>query len=422
MNNNKKQKNLFLAIIVCFVASSFYIYDYILRVLPEALTHQLTQYFNLHAAKFGILASMFFWGYAPMQIPCGMLYDRFSPRKILTVAALLSALATVGFALTQSYALALFYRFSIGFTTSFAFVGALVVGASWFRGQYFAFYSGLVQFLGSLGAILGITPVVILAHHTTWRHTTLWIALLGVVLAILIGLIVRDPPDRKEQNVASTSLKEAYRKAFSHGQTWWVALYGFAIWAPITVFATSWGMSYYMQQHFNFSKVAAGNQISLIWWTIGLGGPVVGWLSKQLKTRRWPMLVCSFLGLISSLAVLFLPNKAPWLISLLLIGFGIGSSGLVLAFGLIVDLHPPEAVGALVGFTNMAVIFGGMTFLPAVGFIMQHLWNGTTLNGLYVYRYSDYQIALLVLPASFFIALITSFLVKETHCEKIHYY
>jgi len=285
MKGQNKPRHFLISIIVCAIASSFYIYDFILRVMPEAMAHSLMRDFHIGARGLGILASLFFWGYTPMQIPCGMFYDRFSARRILTFATLFSALAALGSSYTSNFALIAFYRFVIGFMTSFAFVGALVVGAKWFRGQYFALYTGLVQFLGCLGAIIGITPIAHLTELIGWRHTTFWIAIVGFLLALLIGIFVKDRPHHRTHKKNSIKLRHIYRESFSHVQTWWVALFGFAIWGPVTVFATTWGVSY-LHDALHLSKINASNHISIIWWTIAFGGPLIGWLSKYFRTRR----------------------------------------------------------------------------------------------------------------------------------------
>lgn len=419
MQKSLKPKSLLFPIIVCTIAAFFYLYDFVLRVLPQAMITPLMSNFGVHARGIGILASLFFWGYAPMQIPSGMLYDRFSPRKIMTTTIFLSALATLGFAVTQNFVLASFFRFVMGFMTAFAFVGALVVGAQWFRGQYFAFYTGLVQFLGCLGAILGITPVTLLMTRVGWRGATIWIAVIGFILALIVFLIVKDAPNRSaELHVYPAS---HYKKAFTHAQTWWVALYGFAIWAPITIFATTWGLGY-LENTYRVSMVIAGNFVSIIWLSIGISGPIVGWISKHFKSRRWPMWTCATIGFVSASLLVLSPALPRIALYLCLIGYGIGSSAQVLPFGLIVDIQPPQAIGAVVGFTNMAVIFSGLILLPAVGFIVQHAWSGQLVNGLPVYTHDDYSLALLMLPACFLLAFLTTFLIKETHCEKQHVY
>ena len=419
MTIKKSKTNLVIPVIICAVAASFYIYDFILRVMPEALTLELMRDFKIGAGGLGILSSMFFWGYDPMQIPCGLLFDRYSARKLLSINILLSALATIGFAFAHNIILASLYRFIMGATTAFSFVGALVVGARWFRGKQFAFYTGLVQFLGCVGAVIGIAPVSALSDHYGWRHASLLIACLGLLFTLLIALFVKDAPTQKKQS-NKKAIKKTVLTCFKNPQTWWIGLFGFSIWAPVTIFGSMWGSPFY-QLTSGLSKVQSGNLVSIIWITIGIAAPLLGWISNALKQRIWPMALCSSLGVVSTLGLLFLPFHYLTHL-LLLIGFGISASALVVGFGLIVDIQPPSAVGTIIGFTNMAVVLGGMLLLPAVGFIMNHYWNGLYAAGIPLYSKHAFQMALLVLPISFLLALISSSLIKETHCKPRHQY
>jgi len=374
MGSRDKPKSLLIPIITCIIASCFYIYDYILRVMPQAMAFQLMQDLKIDAGDLGVLSSLFFWGYAPMQIPCGMLFDRFSARKILTIGILLASLATLGFAHTSHFVLASFYRFIMGFTGSFAFVGALVVGANWFRGQHFALYTGLVQFLGCMGAIIGISPLAAITLRFGWQNATQGLAILGLILAAIMWLIVRDAPKVAIPETYSSSSPKTYHKAFHNPQTWYVALYGFAIWGPITIFANLWGVPF-LEEAYGFNKILASNHISTIWLTIAFGGLLVGWISKHFKTRRIPMFFCSIVGIPASIGILFLPHLPHYILNILLIAFGVSTSGLVIVFGLVADIQPPKSIGMVIGFTNMAVILGGLILLPAAGFIMRYLWD-----------------------------------------------
>jgi len=419
-----KKQTLLLPILICAVAASFYIYDYILRVMPQAMALQLMRDFHMHSSGLGVLASLFFWGYAPMQIPVGILFDKYSARKLLTLTFFLSSLATLGFALTESFTFAAATRFIMGVTTSFSFVGALVVGANWFRGQQFAFYTGLVQFLGCAGAIAGITPVVILTRDLGWRPASVWIALLGFVLTALMWIAVRDVPKKEIKRPRKrilTKQPSSYRIAFLNPQTWWVGLYGFAIWGPVTVLGALWGVPF-LHTVYNLTELDAGFHISIIWVTIAFGGPIVGWLSNHFKRRRLPMIICATIGAISSFTIIHRADLSPLELDLFLILFGIGASGLVLAFGLVVDLQPPQTVGAVIGFTNMAVITGGLILQPAVGFILKNQWAGKLIKNIPYYSHDAYELALLMMPVTFLVALFAACFIRETHCERLHRY
>lgn len=401
-------KTFLIAFLACSVAASFYIYDFVLRTLPQAMTQNLMDAFKIQAGRFGLLSSLFFWGYAPMQIPVGILFDRFNARLLLTFTVLFSSLATLGFAYTETYSLALIFRLIMGVTTSFAFVGALVVGMQWFKRNYFAMYTGLVQFLGCVGAIIGITPVSYFLNYYSWRTVSLWIAIIGCLLAVLTWFFVRDVPKSTSRYSWALHL-EHYRAALLNSQTWFVAIFGFAIWSPVTIFAVLWGMPY-LENIYHLSKVTAATQISIIWITIAFGGPLVGWTSKKIGKRRLPMILCSLTGLIASAILVYSEPLSSTFLIFLLILYGIGASGLVLAFGLVADIQSPKTIGAAIGFTNMAVILGGIIFQPTVGYIIQNVGP--------LYSHHSFRIGLTIIPLSFLLALVISFLITETNCMK----
>ncbi|MCH9769623.1 MAG: MFS transporter, partial [Gammaproteobacteria bacterium] len=196
----QKQK-LYLALmptIIGIVASTFYFYDFIIRVMPMAMTHQLMSSFHIDAGQLSIFFSSFFYGYALMQIPAGTLCDRIGARRLLTIGATICALATIGFSLTNNFTIAIIMRFTMGLTASIAYLGALWVGAHWLGSKRFAMYAGLVQVLGCMGAIIGSAPVAHLTRLYSWQHTALIIACIGAFIAGLNWLVIRDKPKQKK--------------------------------------------------------------------------------------------------------------------------------------------------------------------------------------------------------------------------------
>ncbi len=123
------------AFTMCVLAAVFYCYEYYLRVAPSVMGDELKLTFNLSEAAFGHLAACYYYAYTPMQIPVGMLLDRFGVRKILTIACLLCALGTYFFAATEIFSVAQISRFMIGFGSAFAYVGVLKISDVWLLKQ-----------------------------------------------------------------------------------------------------------------------------------------------------------------------------------------------------------------------------------------------------------------------------------------------
>lgn len=128
---NSSKPIYIIGLFICALASLFYVYDFILRIIPGTIFTFLTKYYNLDSASLGFLSSAFFLGYILMQLPCGLLYDRFGPRKVLSVAALVASVATYFFLATPYFSVATIARFFMGIGSACAYIGALVLVSRW---------------------------------------------------------------------------------------------------------------------------------------------------------------------------------------------------------------------------------------------------------------------------------------------------
>ncbi len=412
----------YLPFLVCGVGAFFYVYEFFLRVMPSAMTDELMRSFQIDAGGLGVLSAFFYYGYTPMQIPAGLLLDRYGPRVLLTLSMGVCAIGALAFGLTNSAIIASFARLFIGLVSAFAFVGALVLASRWFAPRYFALIVGLIQLMGCIGAIVGEAPVAVIVEHIGWRNTMFWSAAIGGVIAILFWLVIRDRPENSENihshpTAATNTEIQRLLKILKNPQTWSVGLYAFSCWAPISIFADLWGIPY-LKLFYNTSVTTAATGVAIVWIGIAVGSPLVGWWSNKIANRKLPLLICAIFGLISSLFILYIPHL-PWsfmYVALFLFGFAASSQSVT--FGVVQDNNPLSVAGTAVGFNNMAVILGGVLFQPLVGFVLNARWDGTIINGLHFYSLADYRMALILLPLCSLIGIFSSlFIIHETHCK-----
>ena len=422
-NRNHSHYSWLAPVIIGIVASSFYGYDFILRVMPMAMAHTLLKSFKIHAGELSILFSGFFYGYAIMQIPAGMLCDRLGARRLLTFGLTVCALATIAFGSTNNFSIAILSRFLMGLTASIAYLGALWVGAYWLGSKRFAMYAGLVQILGCAGAVIGSAPVAHLTNAIGWQKTCYVIAAVGLVIAVINWVVIRDKPRQPElikscEEILPAESKFYLREVLKRPQSWWTALFGFSIWGPTALFASSWGALFLMSAH-HISNVTATSLMSLIWIGIAIGGPAFGWWTNRIKRRRLPMMSGAIIGIIVATLIIYVPSLPLSLLGICLFFFGTASSSQAISFGLVIDNNRPETIGTASGLTNMGVIFAGVALQPIVGLLLDKFWDGTVRAGAPVYSTHDYQIALAMIPIAFLLALIiSSFLIIETNCKK----
>ncbi|MBA3536128.1 MAG: MFS transporter [Tatlockia sp.] len=422
-NINYQQPGKFSAYVVFLLSATFYLYEFVLQVAPSVMAESMMKTFQVSAAGFGIVSAFYFYAYAPMQLPAGLLFDRYGPRKLMTFALILCAIGSFFFASTDSLITAALGRFLIGIASAFSFIGVLVLVSRWFPPQQFAFLAGIAQLMSSVGAMFGEVPLAALTAKVGWRNASFILAFIGLCLAALMWIVIRDYPHPHMHNGPKRRFKEEWHRLLSvcrRSYTWIIGAYSFTIWTPIAVFAALWGVPY-LQQKYQVSVIVASGLCSMIWLGIGIGSPLLGWLSDRCSSRRLALAISSVFGLTATLILLYLPNVSINWMYLVLFMLGFGSGGQTVSFAVVKDYNPPELVGTASGFNNLSVLLGGAIFQPIVGILLYHSSGGTMLNDVPVYSVQSYNHALLVMPCCYFASLIIAlFLLNESHPDHPH--
>lgn len=415
VNNNKITAGHALA--MCGVGALFYMYSFIQRIMPSAMTHELMAGLNMNAQNLGLLVGCIYYGYMLLQIPVGLLFDRFPARLLLTIAPLLCALGAFLFASSHTVDFANVGGFLMGVGQAFSFIGVLVLAGRAYSPRYFGFIVGSVQLLGSIGALIAQAPMAWLVNHIGWRTSVFGLAALGLVIALAFWLIVRDPPQRENSVVSAKSTWQSLRLITWHRQNLWLAIYSFCIWAPAIIFGGLWAVPYLMSLY-HVSNILAAAATSMIWIGAGLGSPLFGWWSDRIGQRRLPLITSAIISLITGVIILYVPDLSWWQMNVLLLLFGVGGSGQTLSFAVSKDLNPPALAATAVGLNNTAVVLGGTLLQPLVGILLHQSSAAVAIHGVIHYSVANYQFALSVAPLCALLALITVLLfLKETQCE-----
>ena len=178
------------ATIAFALGTLFFGYAFVQRVSPSVMTDELMREFAVGGAALGSLSAFYFYAYASIQLPVGMLTDHFGPRKLMSFAAGLCALASLAFGFSDSLFAASAGRALIGGTVAFAFVGTLAIAGYWFKPQQYALLAGLLQTVGMTGGIFGQAPLRELVEGIGWRGTMNVLAAVALVIGILVFVLV----------------------------------------------------------------------------------------------------------------------------------------------------------------------------------------------------------------------------------------
>jgi len=413
--NTITRKQLILGSIACVMGALFYCYEFVLRIIPGALQGELSEAFgHIPAATFGQLAALYYFAYSPMQLPVGMLMDRFGPRKLLSFACLCCTVGSFLFAFTSSLFTAGCGRFLVGFGSSFAFVGVLSLAVHWLPRRFFSLVTGLVTTLGMLGVVYGEVKITTLSSSMGINYVLGITVTAGSILTVLIFLIVRDGPGGGSVKTEPLSLffKEVFRVLTSL-QVWFIGLVGACLYMSLSVFGELWGKTYLEQVH-HLTKIEAAQSISLMFLGWAVGAPLSGFWSDHTGRRARPLVFGALISLISIAPVLYFPGLSYTALNILLFIYGVASGTEIIIFIMAKENSGAYVSGTVFAVTNMIVSLGGVIFQPLVGFLLDTVGHhGKLIHGEHVYQVSDYQIALSILPLSLLLVIISGFFLKD---------
>ncbi len=417
-------KTAFMAWFLCLLAGIFYAYDFLLRIQPNILVNQLMHFYGTNAAGIGVLYAAYYWAYTPLQIPAGLIIDRYNTCFVLTLSAVLCALGALLFAAGHHFIVALVARMLMGFGSAFAFIGALKLAARWLPQQHFAAFSGLATTLGTIGALGTNVLLPIWISHFGWQDTILLTGYIGIGIAFLIALVIQSKPLHQNPSSLSTRVFKNWKHTLHHlwsiakkWQFWINGIIGCLTFLPITVLAGLWGTSF-LKQAYHMSSEHAATADAIIFIGMSIGGPIAGWVSDHINRRKIPLYFGSLFSALILFGLIYEPHIPEYILygMLFFLGFFTGPQILVFAIGK--EISPPRTTGTSSAFTNFLVTMGALVFAPLIGYLMVVLWDGKlSMKGIPIYSLHTFREALLILPISLLIAMLLLLFIPETYCK-----
>lgn len=429
MHIENDKKYALMAWSICALGALYYSYEYFLRISPSVMEDALREHFNLSATGFGMMSSVYYYAYVPMQIPVGVLLDRYGPRLLITLACTICVIGTLMFSGTSNFWVAFAGRFLVGFGSAFAFVGVLKLATIWLPENKLAMVSGIAAALGAVGAMIGDNWLGKLVTEIGWKETLNFTAYVGIGLIFVLWFGIRD----KKLHQQSAGTVGSFKRSMidlgiiaKNKQIWVNGMIGCLIYLPTTVFAELWGIPYLIHAH-GLSSGDAHFANSLIFFGFIAGAPVMGFISDYMGRRKLPMLLGATGAAIIMMVILYMPGLTAMHLNFLMFLLGLMYSAQCIVFAVGRELSPNEAAGTAMAMTNMLVMLGAMILQPLVGRLLDYSLSihaaaynsgNIPLDKLQqLHTADDYQFALSVIPIGIIIAAILTFFLKETYAN-----
>lgn len=392
----------------------FFFYAWILRVAPSVMIEEMMRDFAVGAAAVGNLSAFYFYGYAGLQLPIGMMIDRFGPRRLMCAAGGVCAAGCIVLALSNVFWMAAVGRFLIGGSAAFSLVGAMAVAGLWFPPSRFALLSGFAMLSGMMGGVFGQAPLRLLVERTDWRTATALLAVGGIAIATASAATVRD---RHRSGGGLTSVLGGLGRVLSNPQTWLIAIAGLGTTGPLLGFAGLWGVPYLVATH-GLERASAASITSVLFIGWGIGAVVFGWLSDWMGRRKQPY-VCGMLVCLAAIAaIVYLPSLPVPAVTMLCFVCGFGGSSQIVGFAAAREHNDAMLSGTAIGLVNGVVTGAGALYQPLLGFVLDLNWNGRMLDGARIYDAAAYRAAFTFLVAGAAVGLVCTLLMRETYCRQ----
>ncbi len=426
MNKEKTKSVLRFRWLIFFILSLAYFFVYFHRLSLSVVADDLAKEFQTTASAIGLLGSIYFYCYAVMQFPAGLLSDSIGPRKTVTFFLLIASAGSMLFGFAPNIEIAFAGRVMVGLGVSMVFIPAMKILSQWFRAHEFALMAGILNAVGGAGVLAATWFLAIMVAWFGWRVS---FELIGVCTLIIVGLgwlIIRDCPedmglpslseiDRKGKEAAAPAnqigLWEGARRVISEKYFWPVAIWYFFDCGIFFGFGALWSGPYLMHVY-GMTRAEAGAVLSMIAWGMIVGSPLLGFLSdRALKSRKKVFLFCtSGLVLVTLFFSVFPSGLSHATLYVLFFLFAIFASSIVaIGFTTTKELFPVEIAGTSVGTVNLFPFLGGAIFMPILGKVLDAYPKSTA-----GYSVDAYSTIFLILLGTSLAALVCTFLMKET--------
>jgi sugar phosphate permease len=410
------------------------------RVGAAPALDQIMSDFGITAATVGILMSMYFYVYAVMQFPSGILADSLGPRKTITIGCLVATIGSFIFGMAPTVLFLYIGRFLISLGVSVAYVNVIRLTVDWFEGKHFAKLVGLNGFISTLGSYIGTTPMAILITAIGWNFSFEILGILNLLILIACWFVIKDKPadmnlpapserylpdkpppvTHRNMQVNTMSLSDRLKFVLSSSHVWLSFTIGAGLYGTALVLLGAWGIPYLMQVY-DMSRDAAATMMSIILFSHVIGILAIPIISDRISSRKLPLMICTMAYFAALLSLVFVNFGKPPVefLYVIFVVMGFFSGATPLAYVVAKENMPARVSGNVVGLVNVSPFLCTAVFQMLIGWVLDAGWEGSMIAGARIYPLAAFQSAfmLILIPAG--AAVLASVLIRETRCQDI---
>jgi MFS family permease len=371
---------------------------------------EASQRFEVNATQLSLLAVLQLVVYAAMQIPVGILLDKFGPKRVLAAGALIMAAGQATLAVSQTFELAVAGRMLVGLGDAFTFISMIRMVNVFLSGPKASRLQQWLATLGQLGQIASAFPFLWLLDASGWTPAFLSVASLSLFGGCLVIIFGGVDAGNQRSDISFRTVISGLKQNISRAPIRMAFWTHFTTQSSGTMFVLLWGMPFLTLGQ-GYSRTIASSLLALFVLTNATMGPVLGAIAaKGFAVRARLVVGAPLLGMFMWIATLAWPSQAPlWLIALMVVSIGMGGPASMLAFDYSRAYTSKNQLGSVNGFVNIGGFLASFTMMAIIGVMLDLLNHAQPEVNLY--NIENFKIAL---PAHFVItALGLVFFLRE---------
>ncbi|MGR0160997.1 MFS transporter [Paenarthrobacter nitroguajacolicus] len=360
---------------------------------------EATERFHASAAAISFFTVLQLLVYAGLQIPVGVLVDRFGSRAMVAGGAVLMGLGQLQLAFADSVPGGVLGRVLVGAGDAMTFISVIRLVPLWFAPAKVPLVTQLTGMCGQLGQLFSVVPFALLLHAAGWTPAFLTLAAMSVVAVVLVLAALRDVPPGHPPREAGQGLRAT---GISLSRAWKQPGTRLGLWSHFTVqfsgnlFAMTWGYPFLLSaQGLDAGTVSA--LMALFVATAIVAGPGFGrFVSKHPMRRSAMVLLIALATALAWTAVLVLPDRAPlWLLAVLVVVLAVGGPGSMIGFDFARTFNPSHRIGTATGIVNVGGFIAALVAIYLIGLVLDLLY-ASGFSGGDLYGLAPFRIALSV--------------------------
>ncbi|NLT37509.1 MAG: MFS transporter [Methanomassiliicoccus sp.] len=369
-----------------------YFFVYFHRVSPAVVSNFLQISLGVGAASIAVLSSIYFYAYTVMQLPSGLLADKWGPRRTVSAFTLLAATGAFLTGVATNFELVMLGRLLIGIGVAAVYIPIMKILATWYRKNEFASLSGILLAVGNLGGLSAAGPLVLMSEAFGWQQVFIILGIITTIIAAAAWIITRDRPSelslptiqeiedeesgRMDSNPSTSetlSMKQALRMTFGSGRRFWpLAIWFFFTYGSMMVYQGLWAGPFF-KDVMGWDNATIGTVLTFIGIGMIVSCPISGYISdKILRSRRKVLIIGAVTYTIVWAAIWLMAGHTDSVEAYMVVNFLFGFFGgfFIVSYAQVKELFPIAIVGTTTAALNIFPFAGGAILQQVTGLML----------------------------------------------------